>query len=129
MSDLSAAGYVFVPGAGGSGWYWHLVVGELLGRGYQAVAGDLPGADPEAGLPAYRGLVVAAARGLVQPVTLVAQSLGGFSAPLACEHVPVAGLVLVNAMIPRPGETAGEWGGHVGWEAGGRGGGKRRGAP
>jgi pimeloyl-ACP methyl ester carboxylesterase len=129
MSDVSAAGYVFVPGAGGSGWYWHLVVGELLGRGYQAVAVDLPGADPEAGLPEYRDLIVAAARGRGQPVVLVAQSLGGFSAPLACERVPVAGLVLVNAMIPRPGETAGEWWGHVGWEAEAQAAAKRDGRP
>ena len=117
MSDASVAGYVLVPGAGGSGWYWHLVVGELLGRGHRAVAVDLPGSDPAAGLSEYRDLIVAAARALGQPVILVAQSLGGFSAPLACEHVPVAGLVLVNAMIPRPGETAGEWWDHVGWQA------------
>lgn len=116
MSDASAAGYVLVPGAGGSGWYWHLVVGELLRRGHRAVAVDLPGADPEAGLPEYRDLIVEAARALGPPVTLVAQSLGGFSAPLACEHVPVAGLVLINAMIPRPGETAGEWWDNVGWQ-------------
>lgn len=50
-------------------------------------------------------------------MTLVAQSLGGFSAPLACEHVLVERLVLVNAMIPRPGETAGEWWDNVGWQA------------
>jgi len=117
MSDLPAVGYVLVPGAGGSGWYWHLVVGELLRRGYRAVAVDLPGADPEAGLPEYRDLIVAAARALGPPVTLIAQSLGGFSAPLACEHVSVAELVLVNPMIPRPGETAGEWWDNVGWRA------------
>jgi pimeloyl-ACP methyl ester carboxylesterase len=117
MSDASEAGYVLVPGAGGSGWYWHLVLDELLARGRRAVAVDLPGADPEAGLSEYRDLIVAAARALGQPVILVAQSLGGFSAPLACEYVPVAELVLVNAMIPRPGETAGEWWDHVGWQA------------
>jgi pimeloyl-ACP methyl ester carboxylesterase len=117
MSDASAAGYVLVPGAGGSGWYWHLVAGELVRRGHRAVAVDLPGADPEGGLPEYRDLIVEAARALGPPVILVAQSLGGFSAPLACEHVPVAGLVLINAMIPRPGETAGEWWDNVGWQA------------
>jgi len=40
---------------------------------------------------------------------LVAQSLAGFSAPLVSGRVPVALLVLINAMIPRPGETGGEW--------------------
>jgi pimeloyl-ACP methyl ester carboxylesterase len=33
----------------------------------------------------------------------------GFTAPLVCERMPVALLVLVNAMIPRPGETPGQW--------------------
>ena len=104
--------YVLVPGAGGSGWYWHRVVAELAGRGDQAVAVDLPGADPNAGLAEYRDRIVAGARSLGGPVVLVAQSWGAFSAPLACEHVPVERLVLVNAMIPRGGETAGEW-----WDA------------
>jgi hypothetical protein len=47
-------------------------------------------------------------------VVLVAQSLAGFTAPLVCEDVRVALLVLVNAMIPRPGETPGEWWGNTG---------------
>jgi len=106
---------VLVPGAGGSGWYWHRVVSVLARRGDQAVAIALPGADPNAGLAEYRDRIVAGARSLSGPVVLVAQSLGAFSAPLACEHVPVDRLVLVNAMIPRPGETAGEWWDAVGW--------------
>jgi pimeloyl-ACP methyl ester carboxylesterase len=48
-------------------------------------------------------------------VELVAQSLGAFSAPLACDYVRVERLALVNPMIPKPGETAGEWWGAVGW--------------
>ena len=47
-------------------------------------------------------------------VTLVAQSMGAFAAPLACGQLPVSELVLVNAMIPAPGETAGEWWGNTG---------------
>jgi len=108
--------YVLVPGAGGRGWYWHLVVADLTRRGHRAVAVDLPGANPGAGLRDYRDLIVAAARALDGPVTLVAQSLGGFSAPLACDHVAVQRLVLVNAMIPQAGETAGEWWDNVGWQ-------------
>jgi pimeloyl-ACP methyl ester carboxylesterase len=42
-------------------------------------------------------------------VVLVAQSLGGFTAPLVCARAHVRMLVFVNAMIPTPGETAGEW--------------------
>ena len=109
------ASYVLVPGAGGSGWYWHRVVAELARRGHQAVAVDLPGADPNAGLAEYGDLIVAGARTIREPVVVVAQSLGGFSAPLACADVAVERLVLVNAMIPLPGETAGEWWEAVGW--------------
>jgi len=109
--------YVLVPGAGGRAWYWHLVVAELERRGHRSVAVELPGKDPSAGLAEYGDLIAAGARVLGEPVVMVAQSLGGFSAPLACEHVPVKHLVLVNAMIPAPGETAGEWWDHVGWQA------------
>ena len=40
---------------------------------------------------------------------LVAQSLAGFSAPLACVRKPVEQIVLLNAMIPNPGETGEAW--------------------
>jgi len=50
-------------------------------------------------------------------VTLVAQSMGAFSAPLACEHVRVDRMILVNPMIPRAGETGGEWCDAVGWRS------------
>ena len=52
--------------------------------------------------------------GRPKTVTLVAQSMGAFSAPLACDRLPVSELVLLNAMIPAPGETAGEWWGNTG---------------
>ncbi len=35
--------------------------------------------------------------------------MAGFTAPLVCKRVPVSHLVLLNAMIPSPGETPGEW--------------------
>ena len=40
--------------------------------------------------------------------------MGAFTAPVACARTPVRLLVLVNAMIPSPGETAGEWWDHTG---------------
>jgi pimeloyl-ACP methyl ester carboxylesterase len=49
-------------------------------------------------------------------VTLVAQSIGGFTAPLVCQRVPIRRVVFVNAMIPRSGETPGEWWENVGSE-------------
>ena len=42
-------------------------------------------------------------------IVVVAQSIGGFVGPLVCDRVPVELLVLVNAMVPAPGESAGAW--------------------
>ena len=85
--------YVLIPGAGGSAWYWHLLVEEMHRRGHDAVAVDLPAADDSAGLPEYGDAVVEAI-GDRTGFVLVAQSLGGFTAPLVCERVPVDLLVL-----------------------------------
>ncbi|MGG7575973.1 alpha/beta fold hydrolase [Streptomyces sirii] len=105
--------FVLIPGAGGAAWYWHRVVPELRARGHEAVAVDLPGADESAGLPEYTDAVVAAV-GDRDDVVLVGQSMGGFTAPMVCARVPVRLLVLVNAMIPLPGETPGQWWGNTG---------------
>src|SRR5437763_14264949 len=100
--------HVLITGAAGSSSYWSRVVPLLGQAGHLAMAVDLPGPDPQAGLAEYADLVVRAARDLDE-VVLVAQSLGGFTAPMAAEALRVNELVLVNAMIPLPGETPGNW--------------------
>lgn len=100
--------FALIPGAGGVAWYWHRVTPLLESAGHRAVAVDLPGDDPRAGLSAYADVVVRAI-GDASDVIVVAQSLGGFTAPLVCERTKVRLLVLLNAMIPLPGETAGAW--------------------
>src|ERR1700751_5749491 len=107
--------YVLIPGAGGAAWYWHRIVPLLEQAGHQAIAVDLPAGDERAGLAEYAELVAGAAAGH-DNVVLVAQSLGGFTAPLAAARLPLRGLVLVNAMIPVPGETPGAWWAGTGWE-------------
>jgi pimeloyl-ACP methyl ester carboxylesterase len=107
------ANYVLIPGAGGVAWYWHQVVELLEQAGHTAVAVDLPGDDEAAGLAEYADTVTKAAAGL-DDLVLVAQSLGGFTAPLVCDALPVRELVFVNAMIPMPGEVVEAWGGNVG---------------
>jgi pimeloyl-ACP methyl ester carboxylesterase len=107
--------FILIPGAGGSAWYWHLVVPALQERGHEAVPVALPAADDRAGLPQYAAAVVRAiGRRDPRRVVLVAQSLAGFTAPLVCQEVEVALLVLLNAMIPKSGETPGEWWGNTG---------------
>lgn len=100
--------YVLIPGAGGDASYWHLVVEELHRRGHDAIAVDLPAHDDRAGIPDYADAVVAAI-GERTDVILVAQSMGGFTAPLVVERVPVRMVVLLNAMIPAAGESPGDW--------------------
>ena len=108
-SDALPRTFVLIPGAGGGAtWYWHRVVPLLRVAGNEAIAVDLPGPDPAAGLAEYADIVASAAGGR-DNVVLVAQSLGGFTAPMAAARCPVAGIVLVNAIIPAPGETPGAW--------------------
>jgi pimeloyl-ACP methyl ester carboxylesterase len=107
LAPIGMATFVLVPGAGGVAWYWHRLVPHLEEANHDAVAVDLPGDDEQAGLSVYVDRVLEAIGR--RHVVLVAQSLGGFTAAWVCARVPVRMLVLVNAMIPVPGETAGEW--------------------
>ncbi len=102
------ATFVLLPGAGSDSWYWHLVVPYLEEAGHDVVAVDLPVTDDAAGFPEYVDVVVDAI-GHRRDVVLVAQSMAGFTAPLVCERVPVELMVLVAAMVPKPGESGGEW--------------------
>lgn len=85
----------------------------LVEAGHEVIAVELPGDDETAGLARYTDLVVDAI-GSRSDVVLVAGSLGAFTAPLVCERVPVRELVLVNAMVPDPGERARDWWAHTG---------------
>jgi pimeloyl-ACP methyl ester carboxylesterase len=109
------ATYVLIHGAASDSWYWHRVVPELEARGHEVVAPDLPCDDDSAGLAEYADTVVEAI-GDRTGLVLVAQSLGGVTAPLVCEQVPVDLLVMLAAMVPAPGEPPGEWWTNTGWE-------------
>jgi alpha/beta hydrolase family protein len=111
--DTWMSTFALIPGAGGAAWYWHRVVPLLREAGHEAIAVDLPADDETTGLPEYASMVISAIGGRTDTV-LVAMSLGGFTAPLVAEKVPLRALVLVNAMIPVPGETAGAWGDNTG---------------
>jgi pimeloyl-ACP methyl ester carboxylesterase len=108
--------YVLIHGAADSAWYWHLLSAELRERGHDVVAMDLPCDDDSAGLSEYADAVVDAI-GDRTNLVVVAQSFGGFTAPLVCDRVPVDLLVLVAGMIPSPGEPPGDWWANTGYEA------------
>jgi pimeloyl-ACP methyl ester carboxylesterase len=107
------ATYVLIPGAGSTAGYWSLVEPLLRERGHDVVAVDLPCDDPKAGLEDYAQAVLDAVGGR-KDLILVAQSLGGFTATLVASRLKTDLLVLVAAMVPKPGESAGEWWGATG---------------
>ena len=96
-----------IPG-GGQAWYWHRLAPELRSRGHDAIAVDLPADDDAAGIEEYAAVVLEAI-GDRDDLVVVAQSMGGLTGPLVCERVAVTLLVLLNAMILRPGEVPGAW--------------------
>ncbi|MBO2464121.1 alpha/beta fold hydrolase [Actinomadura violacea] len=100
--------FALIHGAGGSALDWHLLEAELRSRGHDSVAVDLPMSEPQAGLWDYADAVTRAI-GDRRPVVVVAHSWGGFVGPLVCARADAAALVLVTAMIPRPGETPNDW--------------------
>jgi pimeloyl-ACP methyl ester carboxylesterase len=106
------AAFILIHGAGDVGWYWHLVEAGLRARGHDTISPDLPCDDDSAGLPEYAG-TVAGAIGDRTNLIVVAQSLGGFTAPLVCDRVAVELLVLVAPMIPAPGEAPADYWTHT----------------
>jgi pimeloyl-ACP methyl ester carboxylesterase len=84
----------------------------LTGR---AIAIDLPADDDSADLTAYADTVSLALDGVSAPLILVAQSMGAFTASMVAEPLGAALIVLVNPMVPAPGETPGQW-----WQATGQ---------
>jgi pimeloyl-ACP methyl ester carboxylesterase len=114
------ATYALIHGAGDVGWYWHLVAAELQDRGHEVVAPDLPCEDDSAGLAEYADAVLDAI-GDRDQLIVVAQSFGGFTAPLVCDRTSVELLVLLAGMIPSPGEAPRDWWANTGYEQESRG--------
>jgi pimeloyl-ACP methyl ester carboxylesterase len=114
-SLASVTTFLLIPGAGGVAWYWHRVVPRLRDAGHEAIALDLPGDDAGAGLSAYVELALAAADGH-DDLVVAAQSMGAFTAVPVCTRLAARRLMLLNAMIPAAGESAGEWWDATGWQ-------------
>jgi pimeloyl-ACP methyl ester carboxylesterase len=101
--------YVLIPGAGGDARYWQWVVPVLTAAGAAAVAVELPADDDSAGLQAYTDRVCDAVADVSGPLIVVAQSMGGFTAPLVAQRRRTDLIVMVNAMVPAPGESGAQW--------------------
>jgi hypothetical protein len=100
--------FVLIPGAGIDPRVYSATIDALDDLGHEAIAPALPLDDARA-TPSDHADAVAAATPRDSELTVVAQSLGAFAGPLVASRVAVAQLILLAPMIPRPGETAGEW--------------------
>jgi hypothetical protein len=100
--------FVLIPGAGTDPRVFDATIDALAELGHEAVAPPLP-LDDDSATPSDHADAVASGVPRRDGLVIVAQSLGAFAGPLVATRVPVAGLILLAPMIPKPGETAGEW--------------------
>lgn len=105
---------VLVHGAWHDSSCWGPLVDELSQRGHEAVTVDLPSETPGLGSEAYAEAVEAALAEAGREsatddrVVLVGHSLGGLTVPVVAQRLGerrVAAMVLVAALLPRPGSS------------------------
>ena len=108
--------YVLVHGAWHGGWCWDKIVPLLEKEGHTALAPDLPGHGQDRTpirqltLQSYVDRVLAVLDAQLEPVVLVAHSLGGITVSEAAEQRPekVKKLVYLCAFLLRNGESVPE---------------------
>ncbi|ONF66916.1 alpha/beta hydrolase [Amycolatopsis keratiniphila] len=108
------ATFVLIHGGGGSAWDFHLLEAELTGRGHDVVAVNLPIEDEKAGFAEHVEAVVDAI-GDRGDLVVLGHSYGGFTAPLVAEKLSPRLLVMLTPMVPKPGESPGDWWGNTGF--------------
>jgi pimeloyl-ACP methyl ester carboxylesterase len=96
--------FALIHGAWHGAWCWEPLVAELERRGHRAAAVDLPCDDPAATTLDNAGQVVEAL-GAADDVVVVGHSLGGIVAPVVAGLRPVRRVVLLAALVPRPGRS------------------------
>ncbi len=102
--------FVLIPGAGADPRVYEATIAALRDLGHDGIAPPLPLDDPEAGPSAHADAVVAALGDPPPaPLVVVGQSLGAYTAAIVADRLSPRRLILLAPMIPRPGETAGDW--------------------
>lgn len=110
------ATFVLIHGAGDTPATWGFVTPLLQAAGDRTIAVTLPCDDDSAQLSDYIRTTVDQVRA-AEPdgdLIVVAQSIAGFVGPPAAVELGAQLLVMLCAMIPKPGESAGEWWGNTG---------------
>ena len=101
--------YALIHGAWHGAWCWDPLLPELHRRGHRAVAVDLPCDDPAATTMDNAKLVADSLTDAQDDdVVIVGHSLGGITAVVVPLLRPVRKVVLLAALVPRPGRSLGD---------------------
>ncbi len=101
------ATFLLIPGAGADPRVWGMTIETLRELGHDGIAPELPLSDEATPSDHADAVVAAAPEG--EELVVVGQSLGAYAATIAAERLRPRHLILLSPMIPRPGESAGEW--------------------
>jgi pimeloyl-ACP methyl ester carboxylesterase len=104
------ASFVLIPGAGADPRVYAATIAALGELGHEGVAPPLPHDDAAAPSDQAAAILAALPAEREGGLVVVGHSLGAFTAPLVAASAEADGLILLAPMIPRPGESAGEWG-------------------
>src|SRR4051812_5120783 len=102
--------FVLIPGAGADPRVYEATIAALHDLGHQGIAPPLPLDDLEAGPSEHADAVLAALPDpRPTPLVIVGQSLGAYTAAIVADRLDPRRLILLAPMIPKLGETAGDW--------------------
>jgi pimeloyl-ACP methyl ester carboxylesterase len=102
--------FVLIPGAGTDPRVFETTIAALRDLGQDGIAPPLPLDDPDAGPSEHADAVIAALPDpRPEPLVIVGQSLGAYTAAVVADRLAPRRLILLAPMIPKLGETAGDW--------------------
>lgn len=102
--------FVLIPGAGADPRVYAATIEALHDLDHDGIAPPLPLDDPDAGPNEHADAVLAALPDpRPEPLVIVGQSLGAYTAAVVADRLAPQRLILLAPMIPKLGETAGDW--------------------
>jgi pimeloyl-ACP methyl ester carboxylesterase len=102
--------FVLIPGAGADPRVYEATIAALRDLGHDGIAPPLPLDDLDAGPSEHADAVIAALPDpRPAPLVIVGQSLGAYTAAVVADRLASRRLILLAPMIPKLGETAGDW--------------------
>lgn len=102
--------FVLIPGAGADPRVYEATIEALHDLGHEGIAPPLPLDDPEAGPSEHADAIVAALPDpRPTPLVIVGQSLGAYTGAIVADRLQPQRLILLAPMIPKLGESAGDW--------------------